>query len=125
MSIGNLVVLGLVLVFLFSIAVGVLEHTVPFFDRLKFDNTVNDYLSIIQKTGGLTTAQRNELILKLEEIGFSNVIITAPVITDWGEEASLGVEACYIFSGLGINLFRSDNTLRASFFSSTIVMTLD
>ena len=125
MDIGNLIVLGLVVVFLFAIAVGVLEHTIPFFDRLKFDNTVNDYLSIVQKTGGLTTAQRNELVLKLEKISFNNIVITAPTSTNWGEEASLRVEADYVFSALGTNFFKSDNTLRASFLNSTIVMTLD
>jgi len=117
-DIGNLIVLGLVVVFLFAIAVGVLEHTIPFFDRLKFDNTVNDYLSIVQKTGGLTTAQRNELVLKLEKISFNNIVITAPT-------TSLRVEADYVFSALGTNFFKSDNTLRASFLNSTIVMTLD
>ena len=125
LSIGNLVILGLVIVFLFFITVGVIEYTIPFFDRLKFDSILNDYLSIIQKTGGLTTAQRNELILKLEGIGFSNIVIAAPNNTNWGEEASLRVEADYIFSSLSTNFIRSDNTLRVTFFNSTVVMTLE
>jgi len=125
MSPGNLFILALVIVFLFLFAVGNTEYSLPFFQRLKFDNICNKYLSIIQANGGLNQADRDNLIRELEEIGFSNVYIEAPTKVAWNTEAILKVEADYIFKITKGSLIKENKTIRAVYENKTVVMTLE
>lgn len=126
MSPGNLVVLALVLVFLFLFAVGNTEYSLPFFQRIKFDNVCNKYLSIVQAEGRLSVTDRNSLINELENIGFKDVIIIAPTNRlAWNSEATLRVEADYTFKVTKGNLSKEDKTIRAIYENKTRVMTLE
>lgn len=125
MSPGNLFILALVIVFLFLFAVGNTEYSLPFFQRLKFDNICNKYFSIIQANGGLNQADRDNLIRELEEIGFSNVYIEAPTKVAWNTEAILKVEADYIFKITKGSLIKENKTIRAVYENKTVVMTLE
>lgn len=125
MSPGNLFILALVIVFLFLFAVGNTEYSLPFFQRLKFDNICNKYLSIIQANGGLNQADRDNLIRELEEIGFSNVYIEAPTKVAWNTEAILKVEADYIYKITKGSLIKENKTIRAVYENKTVVMTLE
>ncbi|MFA5576306.1 MAG: hypothetical protein WCZ27_09710 [Tissierellaceae bacterium] len=125
MSPGNLVILALVVVFLFMFVVGSTEYSLPFFQRLKFDNVCNKYLAIIQANGGLSQEHKNELTLELEEIGFTDVSISAPTKLEWNTEAILRVEASYKFKAMKAYLFREEKTLQAVYENKTRVMTLE
>lgn len=125
MSPGNLFILALVIVFLFLFAVGNTEYSLPFFQRLKFDNICNKYLVIVQANGGLNQADRDNLIRELEEIGFSNVYIEAPTKVAWNTEAILKVEADYIFKITKGSLIKENKTIRAVYENKTVVMTLE
>lgn len=125
MSPGNLVVLALVLVFLFMFVVGNSEYSLPFFQRIKFDNVCNKYLAIIQAQGGLNSTDRNDLTSELEKIGFKNVSITAPTKLAWNSEAILRIEADYTFKVTKGNLSKEDKIIRAMYENKTRVMTLE
>lgn len=125
MSPGNFVILAIVIVFLFMFAVGSTEYSLPFFQRLKFDNICNKYLSIIQANGGLVLSDRNSLIEELDEIGFTNVYISAPTKLDWNTEAILIIEADYEYKITKGNLTKETKTIRAKYENKTRVMTLD
>ncbi len=125
MSPGNLVILSLVLIFLFMFAVGNIEYSLPFFQRIKFDNICNKYLSIVQAEGGLSITDRNNLTNELENIGFTDISITAPTKLAWNSEATLRVEADYIFKVTKGNLSKEDKTIRAVYENKTRVMTLE
>lgn len=126
MSPGSLVVLALVLVILFLFAVGNIEYSLPFFQRIKFDNICNKYLAIVQAEGGLSMTDRNNLTSELENIGFNNVIIIAPTNRlAWNSEATLRVEADYTFKVTKGNLSKDNKTIRAVYENKTRVMTLE
>src|SRR5690554_5466042 len=122
MSPGNLFILTLVIVFLFLFAIGNTEYSLPFFQRLKFDNVCNKYLAIVQANGGLSQADRNNLVHELEEIGFTNVSIEAPTKVDWNIEAVLRVEADYTFKTTKGNLSKEEKSIRAVYENKTRVM---
>lgn len=125
MSSGGLVILALVVVFLFMFAVGNIEYSLPFFQRLKFDNVCNKYLAIVQAEGGLKPTDRSSLVNELNSIGFTNVSITAPVKLAWNTEAALRVEADYTFKTTKGNMSKGEKTIRAIYENKTRVMTLE
>lgn len=125
MSPGNLVILALVVVFLFMFAIGNIEYSLPFFQRIKFDNVCNKYLAIIQAEGGLNTVDRDNLISELDKIGFTNVSITAPTKLAWNSEAVLRIEADYTFKRVKGDLSKDAKTIRAVYENKTRVMTLE
>ncbi len=125
MSVGQLVILTLVVIFLFMFAVGNIEYSLPFFQRLKFDNVCNRYLAIIQAEGGLNAANRDNLILELEERGFTNVKILAPTKLSWNSEAVLRVEADYTFKTTTVNIEKKENTMKVVYENKTRIMTLE
>lgn len=124
---GHLFVLALVVVFLFMFGIGSMELSLPFFARIRFDNTCNKYLAIIQAQGGLSASDRSTLIQELEALGFTNISIAAPTNLSWNSEATLRVEADYSFRVLGgsFNMERQDTSKRAVYENKTRVMTLE
>ncbi|MBU5676898.1 hypothetical protein KQI88_10765 [Alkaliphilus sp. MSJ-5] len=125
MSTGQLVILTFVIIFLFMFAVGNIEYSLPFFQRLKFDNVCNRYLAIIQAEGGLNTLNRNSLVLELEDRGFTNVNISAPTKVSWNSEAVLRVEADYTFKTTTGDIEKKENTRKVVYENKTRVMTLE
>lgn len=124
---SHLFVLALVVVFLFMFAIGSLELSFPFFARIRFDNTCNKYLAIVQAQGGLNATDRSTLIQELETLGFTNISITAPTNLTWNSEAILKIEADYRFRALGgsFNMERQEVSKRAVYENKTRVMTLE
>lgn len=125
MSSGQLVILALVVVFLFMFAIGNIEYSLPFFQRIKFDNICNKYLATIQAEGGLNSTDRNNLISELDKIGFKNASITAPTKLAWNSEAVLRIEADYIFKITKGDLSKDAKIIRAIYENKTRVMTLE
>lgn len=125
MSPGNIFIFALVILALFIFAVGSTEYSLPFFQRIKFDNVCNKYLSIIQSEGGLSEADRNELVDELNKIGFKNVSITAPMKATWNTEVILKIEADYTFKTTKGDMTKEDKTIRATYENKTRVMTLE
>jgi hypothetical protein len=125
MSPGHIFILALIIVFLFMFAVGSTEYSLPFFQRIKFDNICNKYLAVIQANGGLDANDRTNLINALEAIGFINVSIEAPIKVSWNEEARLEVEADYIYKVTKSTLSKEENVIRAIYNNKTRVMTLE
>lgn len=125
MSPGNIFIFALVILALFIFAVGSTEYSLPFFQRIKFDNVCNKYLSIIQSEGGLSEADRNELVDELNKIGFKNVSITAPTKATWNTEVILKIEADYTFKTTKGDMKKEDKTIRATYENKTRVMTLE
>lgn len=125
MSPGNIVILAIVILALFMFAVGSTEYSLPFFQRIKFDNVCNKYLYIIQSEGGLSETDRNDLVEELNKIGFESISITAPRKVTWNTEAILKVEADYTFKTIKGNMNKEDKTIRAVYENKTRVMTLE
>lgn len=125
MSPGNIVILAIAILALFLFAVGSTEYSLPFFQRIKFDNICNKYLYIIQSEGGLSETDRSELVKELNNIGFNNVSITAPIKATWNTEAILKIEADYTFKTTKGNMTKEDKTIRATYENKTRVMTLE
>lgn len=125
MSSGQIVILALVIIFLFMFVVGNIQYSLPFFQRLKFDNVCNKYLAIVQAEGGLNVVDRNNLINELNRIGFTNVSITAPVKLSWNTEAILKVEADYIFKVTKGDMSNEEKNVKIIYENKTRIMTLE
>ncbi|WIV11140.1 hypothetical protein [Proteiniborus sp. MB09-C3] len=125
MSSGQLVILALVIIFLFMFAVGNIQYSLPFFQRLKFDNVCNKYLAIVQAEGGLNDTHRNNLVNELNSIGLTNVNITAPVKLSWNTEAILKVEADYTFKVTKGNMSNEEKNMKVTYENRTRIMTLE
>jgi len=124
-SSGQVVILALVVVFLFMFIIGNIEYSLPFFQRIKFDNVCNKYLAIIQAEGGLNTTDRDNLINELDKIGFTNVSITAPTKLAWNSEAILKIEADYTFKVTKGDMSKDTKTIPTVYENKTRVMTLE
>lgn len=127
MSPGQLFVLTVALLMLLMFAVGGVEFSIPFFQRLKFDNVCNKYLSVVQTQGGLNDHDRAQLRQDLEAIGFENVQIEAPENLSWNSEALLRIEADYSFEVVTGNWDMGKETItkKAVYENRTRVMTLE
>ena len=125
MSSGQIYILALVVIFLVMFAVGNIEYSLPFFQRLKFDNICNKYLSIVQTEGGLSVKNRNDLLADLEKLGLTDISINAPTKLEWNNEALLKIEGNYTFNTVKGDLSKADNTKRLVYENKTRVMTLE
>ncbi len=125
MSSGQLVILALVLIFLFMFAVGNIQYSLPFFQRLKFDNICNRYLAIVQAEGGLNATHRSNLVDELNSVGFTNVNITAPVKLSWNTEAILKIEADYTFKVTKGNMSNEEKNMKIVYENKTRIMSLE
>jgi hypothetical protein len=125
MSSGQIYILALVVIFLVMFAVGNIEYSLPFFQRLKFDNICNKYLSIVQTEGGLSVKNRNDLLADLEKLGLTDISINAPTKLEWNNEALLKIEGNYTFNTVKGDLSKGDNTKRLVYENKTRVMTLE
>lgn len=122
---GELIILGLVIVFLLLFfAIGV-ENTIPAFVRTEFDAVASRYLMQLQTSGGIGPQQRNQLQAELNNLGFTNIQITAPENVVWGQEARLIITADYVIGRTKPDLTKENATLTATFDERTIVMTLN
>lgn len=102
MQMGDLLILGLIILFFALFMVTGVDNTIPFTVRQSFDDTCSQYLAIIEADSGLTTAQKSELITKLGDLGIKNVSINAPAPSagNWGKEAKLTVTGDYTFTDI-------------------------
>lgn len=122
---GELIILGTIIIALFTVIVGVTEFTAPVFDRSKFDDTCNKGLAIVERTGKLTENDKDKIEKELNRLGFIDINITAPDHTDWGQEATLVVIADYEFEVTTGDGSKKIITETAKYENSTIVMCFD
>lgn len=96
---GDLIIVGIIVLILALVMVNGVEGTVPLYARASFDDTCNSYLAIIERDSGLTTAQKNNLIAELNDMGITNVVVTAPLpsATSWGQKLELKVTGEYSY----------------------------
>ncbi len=122
---SELILLGLIIVFVLLFFVTGVENTIPVFIRTEFDNVGSYYLSTLQSNGGITTTDKNNIIAKLIDLGFTNIQITAPENVQWGEEARIIIKADFKVTQTNVDLNKETKTITATFDEKTIVMTLD
>lgn len=125
MSVGQAYILTLVVLVLVMFAVGNIEYSLPFFQRLKFDNICNKYLSIVQTEGGLSVQDRDNLLEDLNRLEFTDIVINAPTKLGWNSEALLRVEGNYTFRTVKGDFSKGENTKRLVYENKTRVMTLE
>ena len=122
---GELIILGLLIVLLFLFLVIGVENTIPAFVRTEFDAIASRYLMQLQTNGGLVLQKRNQLQAELNNLGFTNIQITAPDSVAWGQEARFIIKADYVITQTRPDFTKDNKTLTATFDEKTIVMTLN
>lgn len=122
---GELIILGLIIVFLILFFVIGVENTIPVFIRTEFDNVGSYYLNKLQSTGEITVADRNDITNRLIDLGFTNIIISAPAAVGWGKEGYIRIAADYPITQTRADLSKEIKALTAVFDEKTIVMTLN
>jgi hypothetical protein len=122
----QLVIVGMIVVFIMAMMVTGTEHTIPMYTRARFDDTCNNYLAIIERDGGLSTAQKDALRAELNHLGIINITIDAPTNGNWGERATLKVEGDYIFQTTDYGTLSKNNVTKPiTYENSTVILNLD
>ncbi len=122
---SNLIVVTIFIVILSVFTVGTFENSIPLFKRIRFDNIGSQYLSELQKSRGLSQKDIDEIESKLTEIGFQNIRVMAPTSAEWGHEATLRIDADYVFERTNMDMKKEENVKTATFEETTVIMTND
>ncbi|MDH8679201.1 hypothetical protein QE109_13675 [Fusibacter bizertensis] len=77
MNIDQIVVMGVVIVIVMTIFVSMVELVIPTIKKLEFDATCRNYLLLAEAQNGLDNTSVDALKERLNELGFSDVIVNA------------------------------------------------
>lgn len=91
--IDKAIVSVLSMVFLLILFFNIIGMMLSFIQKINFDQTCRSTLFEMDLSGGLTDEKRQDLRTNLENAGYKNITIEAPVEVQYGEWITLKVEA--------------------------------
>ncbi len=92
MSFNGIVIGSIVGVAIVAILISLFLYQIPGLEKAKFDNTCDQYFTMLVSKGSLTAVEQNNLRNKLDSMNFKNVSVSV-VNGSWGNEVSLTVNA--------------------------------
>jgi len=122
---AHIIVFAIIIIALTAMLVISVQSTVPMFVRTQFDDICNRGLALIERDGGLNQLEKDKIRTELNEMGITNVIISAPVNSTWGSEVTLRVEGDYTYDITNYpELSKSTQTKQLVYENSTLVLNL-
>ena len=114
------IVSGIVLIIMVVMLVFLIEFFLPLSMKADLDMLCRSTLLSMENTGGLGSAEIQELQSELENRGLSDVVVTATANAKQGGMLTLHVEGDYSYSRLTALFKREDSKLRMIYSKTTM-----
>lgn len=109
---AKIVVFAIAFIFMVSMLVFCIEFFLPISMKADIDMMCRGVLLEMENAGGLSGDEAGKLCSKLEEMGLTDVVVTATENAMQGDKLTLKVEAVYTYSKLTAPLKRENTSVR-------------